>query len=194
MSEQTTFLPRYEPAPKKSPHGIPPFVLADARFDPTRRFRYRLDRAWDLRAPRAVFVMLNPSTADESELDPTLRRCAGFAHAWGFGGFTIGNLFALRSTDPRGLRRHWEWHRESPVGPVNDLELDAMVASAGIVVCGWGTHGQFLDRADAVVKRLRGLVDLHALALTKNGDPGHPLYLAKDRKPFVWIRRSTCAE
>lgn len=168
---------------------LPPFVFSDARFDESRRYRYRLDRAWDVRAPRAVFVMLNPSTADEHELDPTLRRCAGFAHAWGFGGFTIGNLFALRSTDPRALKIAHVRNEDPVGGERNDFELDAMAATAGIVVCGWGTHGALLNRGSYVALRLSRLSEIHALALTRGGAPGHPLYLAADRKPFLWHGR-----
>lgn len=171
---------------------LPPFVVSDASFDPSRRFRYRLDRAWEPEKPRAVFVMLNPSTADESVLDPTIRRCAGFAHAWGFGGITIGNLFALRSTDPVALKKAIA-AGESPIGPWNDEHLDAMCSSAGLVVCGWGTHGAFLNRGSAVALRLARFANLHALALTRGGAPGHPLYLSAARKPFLWHGRRACA-
>src|SRR5690606_18576726 len=91
-----------------------------ARFSPCGQYRYLLTRPipapfWKPDAGEAVFVMLNPSTADASEDDPTIRRCIGFAKEWGCTGLTVANLYALRSTDPKGL-----WKHRDPVGPEND--------------------------------------------------------------------------
>jgi len=76
---------------------------ADARFSPCSTWRYSLTRKWNA-LPLLGFIGLNPSTADETEDDPTIRRCIGFARDWGFGGIVMLNLFAYRSTDPRQLR------------------------------------------------------------------------------------------
>jgi len=122
--------------------------------------------------------MLNPSTADERILDPTVRRCTGYAMAWGFGSIEIVNLFALRSTDPAELYR-----ADDPVGPDNDLSILWCASSCTIAVAAWGTHGQHLDRGREVVEMLRGKVALKYLRLTKSGEPNHPLYLPKDLKP-----------
>lgn len=150
-----------------------------AEFSPCRRWRYVLRRRW---AGGAVigFVLLNPSTADELQDDPTIRRCIGFARSWGYSGLVLGNIFAFRSTDPRGLRS-----ASDPIGPANDTHLRAIADEAnGEIVCGWGAHGAFMDRGAEV---LRLLADWgarpKALAWTADGHPGHPLYLKADLKP-----------
>ena len=158
----------------------PAYAVQAAAFDPDRRYRYSLIRAWDLSLPRVAFIMLNPSTADETALDPTLRRCLNFARWWDFGSFEIGNLFALRSTDPSALRDD-----PDPEGPENDDALRTIAGRAALIVCGWGTNGPYRNRADRVCRLLAGHT-LHALRLTKAGDPSHPLYLSGSLRPFVW--------
>ncbi|RVK60561.1 DUF1643 domain-containing protein [Sinorhizobium meliloti] len=140
-------------------------------------YRYRLERQWDGDKPKIAFLMLNPSTADASQDDPTLRRCISFARAWGFGGLIIGNLFALRSTDPKALYDH-----PDPIGPDNDQHILAIAKSARKIVCAWGTHGNLHDRGREIAERLE-FFDLFALKVTADGQPGHPLYLAADTQP-----------
>ena len=72
-----------------------------ARLSDDRRYRYLLVRRWDNTLPDATFVMLNPSTADERDDDPTIRKCIGFAKRWGCGGIKVVNLYAFRATNPR---------------------------------------------------------------------------------------------
>ena len=100
-----------------------------AAFSPDRRYRYTLRRQWDDALPYCLFVMLNPSTADATQDDPTIRRCIGFTKAWGFGGLLVGNLFALRSTDPAAL-----YHADDPVGPENDSCLRTLRDEAALSV------------------------------------------------------------
>ncbi|MDW9823680.1 DUF1643 domain-containing protein [Sinorhizobium meliloti] len=140
-------------------------------------YRYRLERQWDGEKPNVAFLMLNPSTADASQDDPTIRRCIGFARYWGFGGLIVGNLFALRSTAPKALYDH-----PDPIGPDNDQHILAIAKSARKIVCAWGTHGALHDRGRQVAERLEFL-DLVALKVTADGQPGHPLYLAADIQP-----------
>jgi hypothetical protein len=141
-----------------------------AVFDPSRRYRYRLWRRWAAGAP-VLFVMLNPSTADAERDDPTIRRCVGFARAWGFAGMTVVNLFALRATDPARLRR-----ARDPVGRDNDCHIAAAAAGAGTVVVAWGTHGE-LGARDRAVLALLAPHRPRCLGLTRGGHPRHPLYL-----------------
>ena len=155
---------------------------ATATFDPTRTYRYRLARTWDPTGPVVAFVMLNPSTADAEVLDPTVRRCVGFARAWEFGSLEVVNLFAFRATDPRDLLR-----ADAPVGPANDRAILDAVSVADRVVVAWGARGTHLGRAAAVTGLLRaGPVRPLALATTKDGQPRHPLYLRADTRPSRW--------
>lgn len=140
-----------------------------AVISPDRKYRYALERRWGS-GPFVLFVMLNPSTADEHVDDPTLRRCIGFGKAWGFGGLLVGNLFALRSTDPRELAK-----AHDPVGPDADVWLTTMAMRAGLVVAAWGAHAFAQDRARQVVDS-RVLGNFTVLGLTKAGHPRHPLY------------------
>jgi hypothetical protein len=116
-----------------------------------------------------MFVGLNPSTADAMHDDPTVRRCIGFARAWGFGKMILTNLFAFRSTNPAGLG-----DVSDPIGPENDrwIEMGSQIAS--LTVVSWGVHGRLLDRDRAVLAMLR---DPHCLGKTKIGAPRHPLYM-----------------
>lgn len=102
---------------------------SDAVLSPDREYRYRLSRTWDSEKPTLGFIMLNPSTDDESEDDPTIRRCLGYAKDWGYGSILVGNLFGLRATDPSQLREHG-----NPVGPENDEHLQLICTEAEMVV------------------------------------------------------------
>jgi len=142
-------------------------------------YRYRLTRTWDVEKPTLAFIMLNPSTADATTDDPTIRRCLGYAEDWGYGRLVVGNLFAYRTSDPSELRDH-----ESPVGPENDRHLREIASEADRVVAAWGTDGDLYDREREVCNLLD--VDLYALNTTKHGHPNHPLYQPKDAEPEVY--------
>lgn len=150
-----------------------------ASFSECRSYRYMLERRWDITKETVNFVMLNPSTADQDQDDPTIRRCIGYAKLWGFGGLFITNIFALRSTDPTVLYGHAD-----PIGPDNDAHIAEWASVCAVVVCAWGKHGDFKARGDAVRKILP---TTHRVALKILGDqktPGHPLYLKSDLQPI----------
>lgn len=119
-----------------------------------------------------MFVGLNPSTADASTDDPTVRRFTGFARKWGFSGVYALNLFAYRATLPSELKK-----ASDPVGSLNDLYLNIYREKSEQVIVAWGIHGEFRDRDGQVLGK--GLLgeDLYCLGLTKHGYPRHPLYL-----------------
>ena len=160
-----------------------PEGLATATFDSTRRFRFRLSRVWDESAPRCVFAMLNPSTADALVLDPTVRRCVGFAKRWGFGALEVTNVFALRSSDPKAL-----YTEPDPVGVGNDEALVAAAKAADLVIAAWGVHAVLHAREEHVRQLFAEAgIDLSYLRLTKDGHPGHPLYVPADTPPSRWV-------
>jgi hypothetical protein len=150
-----------------------------AEFSPCRRYRYALMRSWQPGTGCAMFVGLNPSTADETEDDPTIRRCIAFARAWGYGGLLMTNLFAYRATQPADMLA-----QDDPVGPENDRYLKEGAAASGVVVAAWGTNGAHRGR-DAQVRAM--LPGLHYLRLTKEGHPGHPLYLPASLRPAARV-------
>ena len=121
--------------------------ISDAEFSPCRQYRYSLWRYWDEHKRYAVFVCLNPSTADETKDDPTVRRCINFAKGWDYGGMIMLNLFALRSTDPKRLKLV-----DDPVGPDNDFHLRSASSKAGITIAAWGIHGTLMGRNKEVIK------------------------------------------
>ena len=144
--------------------------------DPTGRYRYALRREWDPDAPRIAFVMLNPSTADAAQDDPTIRRCIGFARSWGYGALEVVNLFAWRTTDPQALRRV-----QDPVGPENDRYILRAGRRARETLVAWGNRGILLGRHEAVLRLLlRGREAVHCLGWTQAGHPRHPLYIRAD--------------
>jgi hypothetical protein len=129
-----------------------------------------------------VVIGLNPSTADESLDDPTIRRCLSFARREICGGLVMLNLFAIRATDPKVMLRH-----SSPVGPQNDAVIQEYATSGGIFVAAWGAHGPHLNRAMEVRTLLRSAgVPLYCLGRTKSGSPRHPLYLKADAPLSVY--------
>jgi hypothetical protein len=152
-----------------------------ADIDPTGTYRYDLRRSWGDDGFKVVnFIMLNPSTADASEDDPTIRRCIGFAKSWGYGGLVVTNLFALRSTDPKRI-----YHHADPIGPLNNFYIARWAGGADLVVAAWGAHGCINGRAAEVLHRLRGSgIVPHYLKLTMIGQPRHPLYLQSGLVPI----------
>jgi len=158
-------------------------VLAGAVLSPCGTYRYTLDRVWDASLPTALFVMLNPSTADANVDDPTIRRCRTFATREGCGALTAVNLFALRSTNPDALTEH-----PDPVGPDNDLHTAlALDRQPAVVIAAWGAHPFARPRAAQVARLLAvhgGRLD--SLGTTKQGAPRHPLYVHRDQPLVPW--------
>lgn len=160
-------------------------TTSGAIFSACRTYRYSLWRTWSGRGTYARFIGLNPSTADETKDDPTIRRCIAFAKAWGYDGVVMLNLFAFRATSPSDMMK-----ADDPVGPDNDGWLiDSMPERA---VAAWGTHGTFMGRDRAVKQILAGR--LYYLRLTKDGHPSHPLYLPGTLQPTKWDEPLTTPE
>jgi hypothetical protein len=121
--------------------------------------------------PYVMFIGLNPSIADETSDDPTIRKCVGFAKRWGFTSLCMTNLFALVSTDPKFIRT-----THDPVGPENDQHLLRMAFGAAKIVACWGRNGRWHHRA-ACVRHLLNQATLHCLYRNADGSPIHPLYV-----------------
>jgi hypothetical protein len=178
----------------------------ETAFSPCRKYRYTLWREWwkdqlprpmcrdcaDVggaicpndghRCDPSIYLQvigLNPSTADEVQDDPTIRRCIDFAKQWGFGALCMTNIFAYRATDPLEMKR-----QSNPQGIANDMALIAIAQSAGLIVAAWGTHGAHLNRGNHVVNLLGEFgYKIHCLGKNADGSPKHPLYLPKSVRP-----------
>lgn len=163
--------------------------MCGAVISPCEAYRYRLWRHWCASAPWIVWVMLNPSTADTTVDDPTVRRVRGFTKAWGFGGFDVVNLFAYRATSPAdmlGARARGV----DILGPDRDKHLRAAFESADGVVCAWGSHS---TATPPVMRAVMALVPagmpVGCLGRTASGAPRHPLYLRADTAREPWAVR-----
>lgn len=165
--------------------GIDVRSTSTAILSPCGRYRYALARAWGDTTKRCLFVMLNPSTADAEQDDPTIRRCIGFARDWGYGALDVCNLFAWRSTKPRGLLGV-----DDPIGPDNDQILVRVARNASLIVAAWGANVTALKldvRAQDVLALLAAIAkprEVHAISFTKDDEPAHPLMLPASLKPF----------
>lgn len=148
------------------------YTSTDAVLSPCARYRYSLRRTWGLKPGRIAFVGLNPSTADGTLDDPTIRRCVGFADMWGYHDLVMLNLFAYRATDPERMGLE-----DDPVGPDNDQHLALELAQAKLVVCAWGATGGHTLRAAEVMRLVLPRHKARCLGLTRTGFPRHPLYV-----------------
>jgi len=153
-------------------------IESGAVLSPCGRYRYRLWRRWDATKPRVVFVMLNPSTADASVDDPTIRRCMGFARTWGAGAIEVVNLYAFRATDPRDLCDAGGAGGVDVRGPERDAHLAAAFAGAETIVVAWGAHALGEIAARRVLALIPEGARVVCLGKTRSGAPRHPLYLA----------------
>lgn len=153
-------------------------MLKGAVLSDCRRYRYALTRRW-APGPVALFIMLNPSTADAEVDDPTIRRCIGFAKREGCGALRVENLFAWRATKPDEMFAQ---------GPMAVGEADAAICRAvravdGPIIAAWGGDRRAEDRAREVVTLLDELgVEVVCLGVTQAGAPRHPLYVRGDAR------------
>lgn len=153
-----------------------------AALSPCWRYRYLLWRIWEPSLPIWSFGMLNPSTADHLQLDPTVTRCCSRAKAGGAGGLVVWNLFAWRDTKPEAMKAAL-----APVGVGNDLAIRLAVQNSELNIAGWGAHGSHRSRDLQVLAMLKAMkTPLHVLAFTDRGQPRHPLYLRNSVQPQPW--------
>lgn len=153
-----------------------------AMLSDCRKYRYALWRIWGEQeyGQLAMFIGLNPSTADETEDDNTIRRCVNYAKDWGYGGLCMLNLFAFRAREPEDMLA-----AEDPVGPANDWVLDVFGNgfAAGVIIAAWGNDGAYKNRARMVENKVK---NLHYLQMNKTGEPAHPLFLKKNLVPIPY--------
>jgi hypothetical protein len=158
--------------------------MSNAILSPCGQYRYTLRRSLGLIGMRQVlWVMLNPSTADATQDDNTIRRCKTFSQAWGFAEMVVVNLYAYRSTEPERL-----WDVADPVGPDNDDYIRELAKRSDLTLCAWGQPGPDRGRAHHVRGLIEGVSGAPSfLRQNKDGSPGHPLYLPGKLTPQVWV-------
>lgn len=146
-----------------------------ATLSEDRKYRYQLWRRWNFDFPEVLWIMLNPSTADATKDDATIRRCVNFARSWGFGGITVLNLFAYRATNPREL-----FETKDPIGPDNNAMLSAMLQGRedDLFIAAWGAFPRYLGDRDKEVLDLLKSRRIECLGVTVEGYPRHPVRLA----------------
>lgn len=169
-------------------------IVTSAEFSsPINSHRYTLTRDWlgsDLlrTAPPStcLFIMLNPSTADATKDDPTIRRCIDYAMLWGHSRLVVCNLFSYRSTYPQIMVDNGP----ASIGEANDSHILEQAKVAQRIIVAWGCHGKFLMRDVAVMTMLRDNgIFVHALKLNDDGTPVHPLRQRKDVVPALYLGR-----
>ena len=164
---------------------VDPAENSGAIFDRRRRYRYLLWRKWSATLPAVSFVMLNPSAADEHTNDPTISRSVSLAQRSGFGSIFVVNLFAYMTKSPALLkvaRDPVSCAREAKDGRHNDDFIRYALRHSGRVVLAWGNHGLFQNRNLRIITMLSEHVDTtdcFVFAMTKQGQPRHPLYTPK---------------
>jgi len=154
-------------------------MLKSAIISPCKKYRYQLERRTTKRAVQkstVTFIGLNPSTADASADDPTIRKCIAYTQSWNFKTLLMVNLFAWRTSEPNDLLL-----AEEPVGRDNDEYIADAVSRASLVVACWGEHGTLHHRADEIAALYRRR--LHGIKVNRSGQPSHPLYLPAALKP-----------
>lgn len=160
-------------------------MIRTAAISPCFRYRYDLTRVWgraDLSVKRAVVIGLNPSDADATIDDPTIRRTIDFAQREGCAQLVMINLFALRSPYPEVMVQ-----ADDPVGPMNDQWLAYHIGHPveQIVIAAWGAHPMARARGSVVSARFNSTT-FYCLGKNNDGSPKHPLYLPKTAPLEVW--------
>lgn len=159
---------------KKQPQFFEDNVSSGASLSPCGKYRFQLWRIWDKSKPLVLWIMHNPSTADETNNDPTIRRLIGFTKYWGYGGFYVGNLFPYRATDPKELLgKSFE-----EIAPLENIRhTNEMKSKCSLFVLAYGNP----IIKDAIPEFFDA--DWMALKVTKDKNPSHPLYLKSGLMP-----------
>jgi hypothetical protein len=147
-------------------------------------YRYRLERG---RGRTLAVIMVNPSTADAENDDPTIRKVLGFADRLNCGRIIVGNKFAFRATDINELRK-----ARDPVGPENDHHIEQILCEGDLHVVAWGSLNKLpdslRDRWKEIVRIADRLgVDLNCIGTNADKHPKHPLMTAYTTAMAPWM-------
>jgi hypothetical protein len=157
------------------------------------KYRYTLSRWWHqpgFSSGMILWIMLNPSTADGSVDDNTIRRCIGFSKLWHYEALTVVNLYAYRATKPADLWARAQTGKDI-IGPKNDKWIRKEAYHAQRIMLAWGANADFRRSRD-VTEGLLGARRrrLYTLGYTTAGHPLHPLRVRSDTEPVRWEQRA----
>ncbi len=137
-----------------------------AFFSRDKKYRYLLKRIWNSSQSKLLFIMLNPSDADFIKDDPTIRRLISFSKKWGYGGFSVCNLYSYITSSPSVLYRS-----SNILGHKNKSFVKKQIKNSDRIVYAWGNTETEPDWLKKLVKTS------YCIGINKNGTPKHPLYL-----------------
>ena len=146
-------------------------IKRHALLSKDKKYRYSLKRIWDNDKPKVLFIMLNPSLADNYQDDPTIRRLIKFAKLYGYGGFYVGNLFSYITPYPSELL-----DKDLMFSKKNIHEIKKMTDLIKDVVYGWGNSFEEPEWLKQIISNPK------CFGKNKNKTPKHPLYLSYNHK------------
>lgn len=149
-----------------------------ATFSDCRNYRYALWRIWDRSKPLVMFIGLNPSTANETEPDNTIKRVRRIAESNGFGGFYMMNCFPYVSTDPAKLKDGLTLESNTQ----NVEKLTEVGSKCKETVFAWGNFKEVDDYVSGLLSFM--FPNAKALHINKNGSPKHPLF-CRSNSPLI---------
>ncbi len=158
-------------------------MIKSAELSSCNLYRYQLGRHWGEAHSNNIMAicMLNPSTADATVDDATIRRCISFAKREGCDGLEVVNLYAFRSKDPAVLLKTPE-----RVGPMNDAHLRMIAEHKPFVLCAWGTNAERWRVAQVAHIFIDAGCWLGCLGTNQDDSPRHPLYISKSQPIVAW--------
>lgn len=149
------------------------YLENDAVISDCGKYRYLLRRTWDHLKPRALLIMLNPSTADARQDDATIRSCVRLLTGLGYGSMEVVNVFAWRATKPTDLPRFAE-----AIGPKNPDTIDGAISRCDIVIVAWGANSMAMEYGKQIISTVRASRPaVYCFGKTQAGAPKHPLYI-----------------
>lgn len=164
-------------------------MRTEAYLSNDRAYRYWLLRVWDDSLPICANWGVNPSTADEKENDPTIRKDIGFASRFGCGGLLKLNIGAGRNTDPKQWRK-----MPDPIGPENTIvHMQQYLAlfKPALKIAAWGRNGSYFPQQCAAIRN--EMEDIWCFGYNPDGSPKHTLMLAYSTPLIRFSLRSFAA-
>ena len=149
-------------------------MIREAKFCNTKKNRYFLKREWDNSKGLLLYIMLNPSVADEIKDDPTIRRLINFTKKFDYGGFLVGNIFTKITPNPKDI------DRSKGISDKNFEELFKLIYKVDLIVYAWGNTVEEPQPLKELV------LSPKCFGKNLNGTPKHPLYIPKNSKLIAY--------